>query len=163
MITPVYSLQRFIARYFLQLTLPLSLALVTNVCLAQNGAANDTLTQLLGYSRPGANHALLGKLAGTWNFQDAKLSFVKGTATRKPVYDGRFYIVEIKGGKLPLPVADGKMKEDFYQGMQTEGYDNGRMKFITTSINNHMAAIYSCKQAAMIQPCILLPMNGTTN
>lgn len=140
MITPVCSLQRFITRYFLQLTLPISLALGTGVCFAQNGAAKDTLTQLLDYSRPGANHVLLGKLAGTWNFQDAKLSFVKGTATRKPVYDGRFYIVEIKGGKLPLPVADGKMKEDFYQGIQTEGYDNGRMKFVTTSINNHIGS-----------------------
>lgn len=101
---------------------------------------NDEMTQMLDYSRPGNNHALLNQLAGTWNFQDAKLAFVKGTLVRKPIYDGRFYQVEITGGKLPLPIADGKMKEDNYKGMQIEGYDNARMKFYTTSINNHIGS-----------------------
>jgi len=103
-------------------------------------AQDSTFRQMLDYSRPGSNHALLGSLSGTWNFQDAKLSFVKGTLTRKPIYDGRFYLVEITGEKLQVPVADGKMKEENYQGMQMEGYDNGRMKFVMTSINNHIGS-----------------------
>jgi len=103
-------------------------------------AQDSTFQQTLDFSRPGKNHALIGTLTGTWNFQDAKLSFVKGTLIRTPIYDGRFYKVEILGGKLQLPVADGKMKEANYQGMQTEGFDNGRMKFITTSINNHIGS-----------------------
>jgi hypothetical protein len=41
---------------------------------------------------------------------------------------------------LPLPIADGKMKEDNYRSMQIEGYDNARMKFYTTSINNHICS-----------------------
>jgi hypothetical protein len=100
----------------------------------------DTMSLLLDFSRPGFYHALLGPLAGTWAFQDAKLAFVKGTLTRKPIYDGRFYQVEIKGGRLQVPVADGKMKEDNYQQLQTEGYDNGRMQFVTSSINNHIGS-----------------------
>ena len=100
----------------------------------------DDMTQMLDFSRPGNMHALLGQLAGTWNFQDAKLSFVKATLVRKPIYDGRFYEAEITGGKLPLPVADGKMKLDNYQGMQIEGYDNPRMKFFTSAINNHIGS-----------------------
>lgn len=100
----------------------------------------DTMAQLLDLSRPNTNHLHLSAIEGNWNFQDAKLAFVKGTLSRKPIYDGRFYMVEITGGRLPLPVADGKMKEDNYKSMQTEGYDNGRMEFVTSSINNHIGS-----------------------
>jgi hypothetical protein len=107
---------------------------------AQAPKQPDTMTQLLDYSRPGTAHAQLGKLAGTWLFQDAKLAFVKGTLVRKPIYNGRFYSVEMTGGKLPVPVAEGKMKEDFYQSMQIEGFDNPKKKYISTSINNHIGS-----------------------
>ncbi|MEO3402757.1 DUF1579 family protein [Mucilaginibacter sp. CAU 1740] len=100
----------------------------------------DVMTQMLDYSRPGKYHAILGKLAGTWHFQDAKLSFVKGTLIRKPIYNGRFYMIEITGGKLKVPVADGQMKEEAYQGMQIEGYDNPAAKYVTVSINNHIGS-----------------------
>lgn len=105
---------------------------------AKNG--NDAMSKMLDYSRPGSNHAILNQLAGTWSFQDAKLSFVKGTLIRKPIYNSRFYRVEITGGKLQVPVAEGQMKEENYQSMQIEGYDNPKMKFVTTSINNHIGS-----------------------
>ncbi|WP_439555500.1 hypothetical protein [Dyadobacter sp.] len=70
----------------------------------------EVMNQLLDYSRPGANHAILGKLAGNWAFQDKNLPFVKGTITRKPIYEGRFYLVELTGGKLQIPIANGQMK-----------------------------------------------------
>jgi hypothetical protein len=123
------------------------ISLATLICTAFNSAAYaqaskqpDTMTQLLDYSRPGAAHAELEKLAGSWSFQDAELAFVKGTLVRKPIYNGRFYSVEMTGGKLPVPVADGKMKEEFYQSMQIEGFDNPKKKYITTSINNHIGS-----------------------
>lgn len=100
----------------------------------------DLMGQMLKNSHPGPNHLLLGHLMGIWNFQDSKLTFVKGKLVRKAIYDGRFYTVEITGGKLQLPVADGKMKEDNYQGLQIEGYDNLKLKFITTSLNNHIGS-----------------------
>ncbi|AMJ66617.1 hypothetical protein AXW84_15165 [Hymenobacter sp. PAMC 26628] len=103
-------------------------------------AKNEEMRQLLDFSRPGSNHALLGTLAGTWTFQDAARPFVKGTLRRTSLYEGRFYNVEITGGKLPIPVADGKMKEANYQGLQLEGYDNVRKQFVTTSINNHIGS-----------------------
>jgi hypothetical protein len=110
------------------------------VSMAQATKQADPMDKLLDYSRPGQAHAELGKLAGTWLFQDAKLSFVKGTIMRKPIYNGRFFQVEMTGGKLPVPVADGKMKEEFYQSMQVEGFDNPRGKYFTTSINNHIGS-----------------------
>ncbi|MBS1566730.1 MAG: DUF1579 family protein, partial [Bacteroidetes bacterium] len=100
----------------------------------------DEYNQMLDYSHPGAQHLALGTIAGHWTFQDAKLAFVKGTLERKPIFEGRFYAVEITGGKLPLPVADGKMKEDSYRGLQTEGYDNARGEYVTSSVNNHIGS-----------------------
>lgn len=103
-------------------------------------AQNEKMQQLLDFSRPGSSHALLGTLVGTWTFQDVARPFVKGTLRRTPMYEGRFYNVEITGGKLPIPVADGKMKEANYQGLQLEGYDNVRKQFVTTAINNHIGS-----------------------
>lgn len=112
--------------------------------IAQNGQAHENeapaMNQLLDFSRPGPNHEILNRLCGEWNFQDAKLSFVKGTLTRKPIYDGRFFEVQIVGGKLQLPVANGQMKEDNYQSRQLEGYDNPRQAFVMVSVNNHIGS-----------------------
>jgi hypothetical protein len=110
--------------------------LITATAFAQD----STFQQMLDFSRPGINHAVLGRISGTWSFQDTKRSFVKGTLTRKPLYDGRFYTVEITGGRLQVPVANGKTKEDNYRQMLIEGYDNGRMKFVAISINNHIGS-----------------------
>jgi hypothetical protein len=98
------------------------------------------MNQLLDFSRPGPNHAVLAKIVGTWAFQDKNLPFVKGTAVRKPIYDGRFYVVEITGGKLQIPIANGQMRLENYQGMEIEGYDNVAKTFMTTSINNHIGS-----------------------
>ncbi|TLU97296.1 DUF1579 family protein [Dyadobacter luticola] len=115
---------------------------------AQTKPAKDTvqnkkeevMNQLIDYSRPGANHAILGKLAGNWAFQDKNLPFVKGTITRKPIYEGRFYVVEVTGGKLQIPIANGQMKLENYQEMEVEGYDNVKKAFISSSINNHIGS-----------------------
>lgn len=101
-------------------------------------AQNSDMTKMLDYSRPGTAHELLGQLSGNWKFQDAKLAFVKGTLVRKAIFNGRFYSVEITGGKLQVPIAGGQMKEENYQCLQTEGFDNIRNKYFTTSVNNHI-------------------------
>ena len=101
---------------------------------------DDAYSQMLDYSRPNGHHQVLGLITGKWAFHDAERPFVKGTIVRKSIYEGRFYQVEMIGGKLPLPVADGKMKEDNYQSLQIEGYDNGKGKYVATSINNHIGS-----------------------
>ena len=126
--------------YFRKIITVLLLPMLIQSTIYAQQKGNEQMDQMLNFSRPGNNHLLLKQLAGTWTFQDAKLSFVKGVLIRKPIYDGRFYIVEVTGGKLPLPIADGKMKEDNYRSMQIEGYDNARMKFCTSSINNHIGS-----------------------
>ncbi|MCF0055118.1 DUF1579 family protein [Dyadobacter sp. CY356] len=101
---------------------------------------NDDMKLMLAYSGPGKYHMLLDQLAGIWKFSDPKRPFVKGILTRTPIYDGRFYSIEITGGKLALPVADGKLQEGNYQNLLIEGYDNVKGKFVTISINNHIGS-----------------------
>ena len=102
-------------------------------------APNTEMTKMLDLSRPNANHEALKQLAGTWQFHDAKLSFVKGTLVRSSKYDDRFFNVEITGGKLQVPVARG-MKEGNYRGFELEGYDNVRKVFVTIAVNNHIGS-----------------------
>ncbi|WP_198174871.1 DUF1579 family protein [Spirosoma arboris] len=100
----------------------------------------ETMAQLLDYSRPGPHHAILASMVGTWAFQDKNLPFVKGTLVRKAIFEGRFFWVEITGGQLPIPIADGKTKLANYQGVEIEGYDNVRKSYVTTAINNHIGS-----------------------
>src|SRR3569833_1404599 len=119
-------------------------AITLTACMATGHAfgqdKNAAFNKMLSFSGPGRGHEALGRLAGTWAFQDAKLAFVKGTLTRKPMYEGRFYTVEITGGKLMIPVANGQMKEANYQGTQIEGFDNVKAVYTTVSVNNHIGS-----------------------
>lgn len=111
----------------------------------------------LDYSHPGKYHRLLAELIGEWTFQARRFSGnpnpdsnkvileFSGSFVRKPFADGRFFFVELTGGKIELPVQDGKMKEGNVQDVETEGYDNVKKKFVFTFINNHIGSgiIYS--------------------
>ena len=59
----------------------------------------------------------------------------KGTATRKAIMDGRFFIAE-HSGKFQMPGADGKMKDMNFKGMAIEGYDNVKKKFVSSWIDS---------------------------
>ncbi|GAB3227135.1 DUF1579 family protein [Spirosoma arcticum] len=100
----------------------------------------ETMAQLLDYSRPGPQHAILANMVGIWAFQDKNLPFVKGTLVRTAIFEGRFFQVEITGGQLPIPIADGKTKLANYQGLEIEGYDNVKNRYVTTAINNHIGS-----------------------
>lgn len=106
----------------------------------------------LDYSHPGKYHQILADLAGEWTFDGRHFSgnpnpdsnkVVKefnGSIVRRPFADGRFFIVELTGGKLPLPIQDGKMKDGNVQDLEIEGYDNVKRKFVFTFINNHIGS-----------------------
>ncbi|WP_158552629.1 DUF1579 family protein [Spirosoma telluris] len=89
---------------------------------------------------PGPHHAYQASLVGTWAFQDKTLPFVKGTLVRTAIFEGCFFQVEITGGQLQIPIADGKTKLANYQGLEMEGYDNVSKSYVTTAINNHIGS-----------------------
>jgi Protein of unknown function (DUF1579) len=126
-----------------------SITLLITITLS---AQNKTDSSVLDYSRPGKYHRILADLAGEWTFKGRHLSGnpdhdsskvtleFNGSLVRKSFANGRFFIVELTGGKLQIPIQDGKMKEENAQSIETEGYDNVKKKFVLTFINNHIGS-----------------------
>lgn len=106
----------------------------------------------LDYSHPGIYHAMLGELCGDWTYtgkhyagnanpDSNKVVFqFGGKLVRRSYASGRFFLVELTGGRLKVPVADGKMEETEFKSMETEGYDNVKKKFELAVINNHIGS-----------------------
>ncbi len=111
---------------------------------------DDTYKQMIDYSRPGKHHQLLADLVGTWTSKGKHFNFIDSvksevalefstTVVRKSFANGRYFIVDIiSEGKLEMPIQDGKMKEVKFQGLEIEGYDNVKKKFVKSAIGNHL-------------------------
>jgi hypothetical protein len=102
------------------------------------------MAQMIELSKLNENHKLLADLAGTWNYTvkmwmdpdpNAKPQESKGTAVRKSMMDGRFFVLDVTG-KMEMPQPDGKKKEMTFKGMGIEGYDNVKKKFVGTWVDN---------------------------
>lgn len=94
------------------------------------------------------NHRLLGQLAGQWTFTTkmwmdpkASPSESKGSAVRKPILDGHYYLADLSG-KIPMPGPDGKIKEMDFKGMSIEGYDNAKQKFVVTWCDSMSTGVF---------------------
>jgi hypothetical protein len=104
----------------------------------------EMMKQMMELSKLNENHKLLGDLAGTWNYTvkmwmnpdpNAKPDESKGTATRKSMMGGRYFVLDVTG-KMEMPDASGKKKEMTFKGMGVEGYDNVKKKFIGSWMDN---------------------------
>jgi hypothetical protein len=102
------------------------------------------MAQMMELAKLNENHKLLADLAGTWSYTvkmwmnpdpNAKPEESKGTAVRKSMMDGRFFVVDVSG-KMEMPGADGKKKEMTFKGMGIDGYDNVKKKFVGTWMDN---------------------------
>ena len=102
------------------------------------------MTQMMELSKLNENHKLLADLVGTWGYTvkmwmnpdpNAKPEESKGTAVRKSMMDGRFFVVDVTG-KMEMPGVDGKKKEMTFKGMGVDGYDNVKKKFVGTWMDN---------------------------
>jgi hypothetical protein len=113
-------------------------------------ATADTYNQMLDYSRPGKYHKLLDDLVGTWNFKGKHYDWVDsvtskvslefgGSIVRESFAHGRYFVVNVTSkGTLEMPVQDGKMIVTKFRGLEVEGYDNVKGKFVKTAIGNHL-------------------------
>src|SRR6266480_3289407 len=127
-------------------------AVTTSPVAAPSGQPNEAemMKQMMEMSKLNENHKLLADLAGTWSYTvkfwmnpdpNAKPQESKGTAVRKSMMDGRFFVTD-SSGKMQMPGEDGKMKDLQYKGMDVEGYDNVKKKFFSSSIDNMGTGIY---------------------
>jgi len=97
------------------------------------------MEQMMELGKPGENHKLLAEMAGNWTYTmkmmmdlvTGKPSESKGTATRKAIFDGRYFTFEVNG-KFDMPGPDGKPKKMDFKGRAIEGYDNVKKKFFST-------------------------------
>lgn len=102
----------------------------------------EMMKQMMELAKLNENHKLLATLAGTWSFDvtmwmspGAPPMKSSGTATRKPMMDGRYFVFEVNG-KMKMPGADGKLQEMNFKGHSIEGYDNVKKKFVATWVDN---------------------------
>src|SRR5438309_9167985 len=104
----------------------------------------EMMQQMMELSKLNDNHKLLAGLDGTWSYTvkmwmnpdpNAKPQESKGTAVRKSIMDGRFFVMDVTG-KMDMPGPDGKKKEMTFKGMGIEGYDNVKKKFVGTWVDN---------------------------
>jgi hypothetical protein len=121
-------------------------AVATSPVAAPSGQPNqaEMMKQMMELSKTGENHKLLANLAGTWVYDikfwmnpdpNAPPSESKGTAVRKPIMNGRYFVMDVSG-KMQMPGPDGKPKDMQFKGMSIEGYDNVKKKFVATWIDN---------------------------
>lgn len=109
---------------------------------AQSSEA-ELMKQMMELGKPGENHKLLAEMTGSWTYTmkmmmdptTGKPSESKGTATRKAIFDGRYFTFEVSG-KFQMPGKDGKPTDMNFKGMAIEGYDNAKKKFISSWIDN---------------------------
>lgn len=108
----------------------------------------DMMKQMMELSKLNDNHKLLAAMNGSWT-TDSKMWMAPGappmqstgTATRKPIMDGRYFIEDF-AGKVPMPGPDGKMKEMSFTGMSINAYDNVKKKFLATWMDSMSTGIY---------------------
>jgi hypothetical protein len=107
----------------------------------------EMMAAMLELAKPGENHKLLAKTAGTWSYavkmwMDPKgpPNESSGTAVVKEALGGRYFLGE-HSGKFQMPGPDGKMMDVDFKGMSTEGYDNVKKVFVATWIDNMGTAI----------------------
>ena len=111
----------------------------------------EMMKQMMEMSKLNDNHKLLADMNGNWNYAikmwmnpdpNAKPQESKGTATRKSVMGGRYFVMDVSG-KMQMPGEDGKMKDMQFKGMAVEGYDNIKKKFVSSWIDSMGTGIQS--------------------
>jgi len=121
-------------------------AVATSPMAAPGGQPNpqEMMKQMMEMSKLNENHKLLSGLDGNWNYTikfwmnpdpNAKPQESKGTAVRKSMMGGRYFVMDVSG-KMEMPGEDGKMKDVQFKGMGVEGYDNVKKKFVGSWIDN---------------------------
>ena len=131
----------------------LSAAFITTPTFAEEPKTNEAaasaqmsdsemMAKMMELSKLNENHKLLAQLAGTWSYNvkmwmapDAPPTESKGTAVRKPIMEGRYFVANFTG-QMKMPGQDGKMKDFEFRGTSIEGYDHAQQKFVSTWCEN---------------------------
>jgi hypothetical protein len=102
------------------------------------------MTMMMDLAKPGENHKILEESVGSWTYTtkfwmspDTNTPPMEssGTAVTKPIMGGRYFQTDHKG-KMQMPGADGKVMDMEFHGMQIDGFDNVKKKFVSSWVDN---------------------------
>lgn len=102
------------------------------------------MTMMMELAKPGENHKIIEGLAGSWTYTtkfwmspDTNTPPMEssGTAVAKSIMGGR-YLQTDNAGKIQMPGPDGKMMDMEFHGMQIDGFDNVKKKFVSSWVDN---------------------------
>jgi hypothetical protein len=111
----------------------------------------EMMKQMIELSKLNENHKFLASMDGNWNYTikfwmnpdpNAPPQESKGTATRKSIMGGRYFVMDVNG-KMQMPGEDGKLRDMQFKGMGIEGYDNVKKKFVASWIDNMGTGVQS--------------------
>ena len=110
-----------------------------HLALSDDRNANDA-------TKLGANHQLLGELAGKWNYvlkispgPDKPPIETNGIVVRQPIMAGRYYLADFNVEMLPG--ASGELERANFQGKEIEGYDNIKQRFFSVWMDNASTSV----------------------
>jgi Protein of unknown function (DUF1579) len=102
------------------------------------------MAMMMDLAKPGENHKILEESVGSWTYTtkfwmsaDTNTPPMEssGTAVTRPIMDGRYFQSD-HTGKMQMPGADGKMMDMDFHGMQIDGFDNVKKKFVSSWVDN---------------------------
>jgi hypothetical protein len=102
------------------------------------------MTMMMELAKPGENHKIIEGLTGTWTYTtkfwespdtNTPPMEYSGTSVTKPIMGGRYFQSDYTS-KMSMPGEDGKMTDMEFHGMQIDGFDNVKKKFISSWVDN---------------------------
>ena len=102
------------------------------------------MAMMMDLAKPGENHKIIEGLTGTWTYTtkfwespdtNTPPMEYSGTSVTKPIMGGRYFQSDYTG-RMQMPGADGKMMDMEFHGMQIDGFDNVKKKFVSSWVDN---------------------------
>ena len=102
------------------------------------------MAMMMDLAKPGENHKIIEGLTGSWTYttklwmspdtNTPPMEF-SGTAVAKSILGGR-YVQTDNTSKMQMPGPDGKMMDMDFHGMEIDGFDNVKKKFVSSWVDN---------------------------
>jgi Protein of unknown function (DUF1579) len=102
------------------------------------------MATMMDLAKPGENHKIIEGLAGSWTYTtkfwlspdtNTQPMESSGRAVAKLIMGGR-YLQTDNAGKMQMPGPDGKMMAMDFHGMEIDGFDNVKKKFVSSWVDN---------------------------
>jgi len=133
-------------------------ALAADKAAAAQPSREEMMAMMMKMATPGAEHAALNPLAGSWktvtkmwNDPSAEPTSGEGTCERSWVMGGRYLVANYKGMFGGMP----------FEGMEVLGYDNMKKQYVSSWVDNMGTGIMLSQGPAMDPATHSYTLTGT--